>query len=237
MGYASASAAVSVSLTLTAAQNTGGAGSDTLSGIERLTGSDFNDSLTGGTTANILTGGAGNDTLSGGAGKDRLLGSAGRDVLNGGLGADTLTGGAGGDFFLLTSSAASDTLTDFASGTDKIRIKMSAISVGDGDAAVEGKVSIAGPGGFAVAAELVIVTTDLGGTINAASAAAAIGSANSAYTAGAKRLFAVDNGTDSALFLFTSSGADAAVSATELTQLASLSGTAATALADYVFVA
>ena len=46
----------------------------------------------------------------------------------------------------------------------------------------------------------------------------------------------MDNGTDSALFLFTSSGANAAVSAAELSQLASLSGTAATALGDYVFV-
>lgn len=43
------------------------------------------------------------------------------------------------------------------------------------------------------------------------------------------------NGTDSALFLFKSAGADAIVSATELTLIGTLQGTAQTALADYSF--
>ena len=47
VSYEHAGAAVAVSLAITAAQNTGGAGTDTLSGFENLTGSAFNDTLTG----------------------------------------------------------------------------------------------------------------------------------------------------------------------------------------------
>ncbi len=46
------------------------AGLDTLSGIENLTGSDYNDTLTGDAGDNILLGGAGADTLIGGDGFD-----------------------------------------------------------------------------------------------------------------------------------------------------------------------
>ncbi len=62
-----------------------------------------------------------------------------------------------------------------------------------------------------------------------------IGSAASPYTTGATRLFAVDNGTQTGIFLFTSSGHDATVSANELTQIALVNGTM-TALSDYIFV-
>jgi Ca2+-binding RTX toxin-like protein len=49
---------VTVSLALTSAQATGGSGSDTLLGIENLTGSAYADSLTGnGLAGNVLTGG------------------------------------------------------------------------------------------------------------------------------------------------------------------------------------
>ncbi|MCA0257005.1 MAG: cadherin domain-containing protein, partial [Proteobacteria bacterium] len=62
---------------------------DTLSGIENLTGTSYADTLTGDSNANVLDGGAGNDTLNGGDGDDTLIGGAGADVLNGGLGSDT----------------------------------------------------------------------------------------------------------------------------------------------------
>src|SRR6185436_4909885 len=52
--YASAASAVTVSLAAAGAQNTQGAGSDTLSSIENLTGSGFNDTLTGNASANTL---------------------------------------------------------------------------------------------------------------------------------------------------------------------------------------
>jgi Ca2+-binding RTX toxin-like protein len=48
------------------AQNTINAGTDTLTSIENLVGSDFNDTLTGDAGANKLEGGVGNDTLNGG---------------------------------------------------------------------------------------------------------------------------------------------------------------------------
>jgi len=55
--YASGStAAVTVSLAIAGAQNTGGAGIDTLVNIESLSGSQFNDTLTGDSAANRLLG-------------------------------------------------------------------------------------------------------------------------------------------------------------------------------------
>ena len=71
---------VTVNLALTTAQNTVTAGTDTLSGFENLTGSEFNDTLTGTTAANVLTGLGGNDTLNGGAGADTMLGGTGNDT-------------------------------------------------------------------------------------------------------------------------------------------------------------
>ncbi|WP_276203272.1 calcium-binding protein, partial [Novosphingobium fuchskuhlense] len=68
--YAGAKSAVTVSLALIGPQNTGGAGTDSLSGIENLIGTDLNDTLTGGKTANVLDGGLGADTLAGGLGND-----------------------------------------------------------------------------------------------------------------------------------------------------------------------
>ena len=88
---------VTVSLAVTTAQATGGSGSDTLSGFERLTGSRFADDLTGDGGANVLTGLDGNDAMAGGAGNDKINGGKGRDALFGGSGADTLAGGAGND--------------------------------------------------------------------------------------------------------------------------------------------
>ncbi len=67
LSYASAAAAVIVDLALST-QDTLGAGVDTFSGIENITGSAFNDVLTGDANANVLNGGNGNDTYYVGAG-------------------------------------------------------------------------------------------------------------------------------------------------------------------------
>jgi Ca2+-binding RTX toxin-like protein len=98
VSYTGASTAVSVSLAITTAQNTGGAGSDTLTAIEHLEGSNHNDTLTGGTAANLLSGGLGNDDLNGNAGNDTLNGGDGDDTLTGGTGDDNLVGGTGLDW-------------------------------------------------------------------------------------------------------------------------------------------
>ena len=54
----------------TTAQNTITAGSDTLTGFENLTGSQFNDTLRGSSGNNVITGLAGNDRLTGAGGND-----------------------------------------------------------------------------------------------------------------------------------------------------------------------
>ena len=70
---------VVVSLAIATAQITGGAGVDTLVGIEALEGSNFNDTLTGDGTDNLLAGGGGNDILNGGGGADLMAGDVGND--------------------------------------------------------------------------------------------------------------------------------------------------------------
>ena len=87
--YTGATAGVTVNLGLTSAQNTGGAGTDTLKSIENLIGTNFADRLTGNSANTVLSGLAGNDTLLGGGGNDRLIGGAGNDRLDGGTGLDT----------------------------------------------------------------------------------------------------------------------------------------------------
>ena len=64
---------VTVNLALTTAQNTVTAGTDTLSGFENLTGSQFNDTLTGTIAANVLIGLGGNDTSMAGLVPTRCL--------------------------------------------------------------------------------------------------------------------------------------------------------------------
>ncbi len=71
--YRSASAGVKVNLGLTTTQNTYGSGYDTLTTIENLTGSGFNDYLVGSKTSNVITGGLGADYLFGKAGADRFV--------------------------------------------------------------------------------------------------------------------------------------------------------------------
>jgi hypothetical protein len=73
-------AAAGVVVNLDAGTATGGAGTDVLRSIERVTGSAFADALTGDAGANVLDGGAGNDTLCGGAGDDTLEGGIGDDT-------------------------------------------------------------------------------------------------------------------------------------------------------------
>jgi Ca2+-binding RTX toxin-like protein len=73
----------------------------------------------------ITIGTAGADILTGSSGSDVLLGGDGNDTLTGGGGSDTLAGGNGGDVFRLTAgtdstSGATDVITDFVAGTDKI---------------------------------------------------------------------------------------------------------------------
>ncbi|MDP1633057.1 MAG: hypothetical protein Q8L69_00060, partial [Gallionellaceae bacterium] len=71
--YSNATSGVTVNLSLTTAQNTLGAGTDTLLGFENILGSSYNDTLTGNSLNNTLNGGAGADTLIGGTGNDTYV--------------------------------------------------------------------------------------------------------------------------------------------------------------------
>ncbi|MGV6802345.1 MAG: M64 family metallopeptidase [bacterium] len=94
--YDRSSAAVAVNLT-TGNASGGDATGDSFSGIERLLGSDYNDTLTGNAAGNYLRGGMGDDILSG---------AAAGDILSGGGGADSLDGGAGLDWAYYVFSSA-----------------------------------------------------------------------------------------------------------------------------------
>ena len=87
--YATSTLAVAVSLLVqNTAQNTAGAGWDTLYSIENLRGGEHDDWLFGSDGVN---------TLEGQGGADHLIGDGGDDLLRGGLGDDSLVGGSGID--------------------------------------------------------------------------------------------------------------------------------------------
>ena len=93
----------------------GTAAGDTLSGVENVNGSGFDDTLIGNAVANVLIGFDGTDRLDGGGGNDTLYGLQGNDYLTGGGGADVLHGAIGVDTAIYTASAGA-VLVDLAAG-------------------------------------------------------------------------------------------------------------------------
>jgi Ca2+-binding RTX toxin-like protein len=87
-----------------------GPGHDTLSGVNTVYGSKFNDVLRGDGRSNVLFGRAGNDVIVGRGGVDAALGGPGDDGLNGGPGGDNLRGDAGSD--VLLGRSGNDTLIE-----------------------------------------------------------------------------------------------------------------------------
>ncbi|MEF8747638.1 MAG: calcium-binding protein [Candidatus Accumulibacter propinquus] len=222
----------------------GGSDNDSMLGG---TGADY---LSGDAGNDILSGGLGFDNLAGGAGNDTLIAGGGDPLASvssyWGSG-DDLTGddysGPGTDVFRFEATAGYGTSSDayygvqFATG-DQIndfgagdKIQFARALVGDGDALLENVALKAAAGGtFAKTAEMVIVQANMSELISAstgywqhitASAVVAqIGNADAAFALGDKRLFVVDDGNDSAIFQFTSAGADAVVSDAELELIA-----------------
>ncbi|MFN0192471.1 MAG: calcium-binding protein [Aestuariivirga sp.] len=95
---------------------------DTFVGIERLRGSNQNDTLRGDALANIVFGMTGADTMDGRAGVDRMIG---------GLGIDTLTGGTGADRFEFAAlTEIGDIITDFIAVDDTIVVTGAAFGGG-----------------------------------------------------------------------------------------------------------
>lgn len=203
---------------------------------QKLTGTSSVDNLTGGTGSDLIQGMGGNDNLNGRGGNDVLDGSTGNDTLTGGTGSDLLTGGTGSDTFRF-DSVGDDEIADFTSGSDKIRLVQSAIKCGDGDSIVERAVRMGDDDDdrFSTSAELVIMTHNISGDFTTAKAAQVIGRAASSYATGQTAVFVVDNGRDSAVYHFKSSGSDSTVSAAELTLVATVTGEDHTGTGDYLF--
>lgn len=218
-------------------------------------GSDINFVITGGTNADVIIAGGGADTITSGGGADSIDAGAGADTITstaggtiiGGLGADSITmNGAGDHVIRFTSAASFDTITNTSGwatgGADKIQISMAGISVGDGNTTIANGAT--GDGNtVGSTAELYVVQTN-SADITLANVVSAVGPAgitnlalSANVAAGAKIILAFDDGTDTAVYLFTSAAADTTILAAELTLIGFLTGVAATAHGDYVFVA
>ena len=78
----------------------GEAQGNTLTDIENVLGSEFNDLIAGNDGANRFYGHGGNDTLDGREESDYLSGEDGNDQLYGGTGTDKLFGGKGADLIV-----------------------------------------------------------------------------------------------------------------------------------------
>lgn len=225
---------------------------------------DINFVITGGTNADIITTGGGADTITSGGGADSITSGAGVDnitstaggTIDGGAGSDVITLNGAGDYIIkFTSNTGSDTITNTAgwasAGNDKIQVSMTAFAAGDANTTVANAAAVtglAGGGELAVNAELGVITTNVtdgvGGAatdLTFATAAAVAGGMGALFAgnvaAGTKKILAFDDGVDTAVFLFTSAAADATIVAAELTLIGIFSGVAATATADYAFIA
>ena len=176
----SGAAGPGVNVDLAAGQATG-EGTDTLTGISNVTGSEFDDTLRGEDGDNTLTGEAGDDTLDGGAGADTLSGLGGVDTVSYAARTTAVTVGIDGvaddggaedgpaaardnvqaDVENLTGGSAADTLTGDSAGN--------ALVGGDGGDTLDGGAgadSLSGLGGVdtvSYAARTTAVTVDIDG--------------------------------------------------------------------------
>jgi serralysin len=132
---------VTLSLAVSGAQASGGSGSDTLTAIENLSGSNFADRLTGSSLANVLKGGGGADTLSGGAGNDLLVGGAGADKLAGGSGLDVFRFDVA-----LSASSNLDVVSDFSVVNDSFQLENSIFTALSGTGTLASTMFRAGAG-------------------------------------------------------------------------------------------
>ncbi len=234
-------------------QATGGDGNDTVHGAAG------NDILLGDANNDTVVGGAGSDEVWGGGVTAASTSSANGDHL---WGDERFGSGNGGvDFFVFDtvtadngvfeSSAGSGeynyvagaTIGDFELASDTIAIDKNL--VGDLDAVLDNvTVKNSAGGTFSAGSELVLVRANVADTfafsasaffsaIDADAVVAAIGSADAAIGVNETRLFVVDDGTHSAVFLFQSNNGDAAVTIDELYLLTVVTAQATLTAGDF----
>lgn len=112
-------AGVTVNLATGVMTYTGSTERDTMTGIERIVGTDFADTITGSFQNDLLFGTSGEDKILGGNGDDFIDGGRDGDVLDGGAGNDTIIGGTGLGLDFMTGGAGADTFV-FLSRDDSI---------------------------------------------------------------------------------------------------------------------
>ena len=110
VSYQNAAAGVHVSLLTSAAQNTIGAGTDTLIAVEKLVGSGFADTLIANATGATLNGGPGGDDLFSGPGSDILNGGGASDFADYALATSAVTVSLAVTTFQDTTGAGHDQL-------------------------------------------------------------------------------------------------------------------------------
>ena len=232
----------------------GGDGQDT------LLGGDGNDQIYGDNNEDLLVGGLGNDELFAGSGQsltgpsttshgDHLWGDL-QGGSGGGYADRFIIDTAGGENSISETFTGSGTfefvngttIGDFEAGVDKLVINSQ--WVGNLDGVLDAPTEVVSAGGsFSANAELVLIRADIGETllsnptaifddIDASAVAAVIGSATASIATSQGALFVVDDGINSAVFLFMSNDGNATVTVDELYLLGVIAGQANLAASD-----
>jgi Ca2+-binding RTX toxin-like protein len=131
--YANASGSMSINIFNGGVNATGGGRSDSLSGIENIIGTAFNDTIIGDGNANIFEGGAGADTMNGGGGNDTLTYASSNAGINMSLviGATNTGGHAAGD--VLTGSGFANIIGSAYDDTLRGNTAANSLNGGDGN--------------------------------------------------------------------------------------------------------
>ena len=194
---------------------------DTLTGtanadsIDALGGNDTIDALGGNDT---IDGGAGDDQITGGDGNDQITGGAGADTFNiafGGEGEDTIAFVAADDIIDFTgASNVADTATGgevTVNGFQRINFSFGNTTIGDGITVISNS--------SAASLAVADVATFLEDIDPSPGSAAITG-----YNDDEVQYIAVDNGTNTAIFQYSSDGGFDTIAAGELTLIVTLTG-------------
>ena len=174
---------------------------------------------------------AGTSTIS-------ITGSKNADTITGSAGDDTITGGAGDDTFVFSAAATngSDTIKDFSTGTDVLKVSTTGTLVGStsggldvADASSDNKLDTAAYEIGQISDNAASDWSDVLDVINGAIKIAGDTTAGNAET-----IIAIDNGTDTRIYNFTDDGNnDTAVQSSELVLVGTLTGVSDATTVDH----